>query len=59
MSRLGRCEKCSEVLVKATGQDGKGKSLEVHVCPKCIGGNRAEEQITKKLDRFGLEELKK
>lgn len=55
MSQLGRC-KCGEQLVKTMARLD-GKPVEVEMCPKC--DELKGEPLSKKLDKFGLEELKK
>lgn len=54
MSQLGRCA-CGNTLIKAKIWR-EGKPEQVEICPTC---SVPETKIEKKLDKFGLEELKK
>lgn len=56
MAALGRCPSCKEILSKVEGQDKNGAPMEVWVCLSC---RPKSEHITKKMDRWGMEELKK
>lgn len=56
MSQLGRCT-CGNTLIKAKIWK-EGKQEQVDICPTC-SILQLETKVEKKLDKFGLEELKK
>ena len=59
MSKLGRCTNCDTVLIKSTAQTPEGKPLEVYLCPTCTAKDSKGDTVSKAVDKWGMEVLKK